>query len=519
MERRTRDVACLVAFLAAVVPIPTGAREAPPSTGVDLEAGRVTYERNCAQCHGVTGDGRGTASARLRPSPRDFTSGTFKIRTTPSGELPTDDDLISVIRRGMPYTAMPAWPSLDDSEIGDVVAYLKTFNEDFADPDMQIPAIVIPDPPSSSDESIRRGREVYLANKCFDCHGQYGRGDGPSAPTLKDDWGQPIRPADLTKRWTFRGGRGRADIYRTFTTGLNGTPMPSYADSIEEQDRWDLVDYVYSLSDDAADYGTLVVARKVDEEIAADPTSLVFSSVEPTRLPLVGQITDPGRLFHPATNAVEVRAVYNDDVLAIQIAWNAMSVSREGTNQPGGHAPPAEGVVLSDAVAVQLPATLPDGPAKPYFLYGDPANPVDLWFYDAGTDGAVVYRGSGEALVRRASGSSETPRVQARGVYGDGLWRVVFVSPRGATDAETAAFLPDSTFIPIALSVWSGQAGETGNRRAITSWYHLYLAPPETAFAYTFGGAVALSILGLELLVAASVRRRHLHPHRFQQEE
>ncbi len=58
-----------------------------------------------------------------------------------------------------------------------------------------------------------------------------GRGDGPSASALLDDWEVPIRPFDFTTG-NFKFGDSPADVYRTFNTGLNGTPMPSYYDSI-----------------------------------------------------------------------------------------------------------------------------------------------------------------------------------------------------------------------------------------------------------------------------------------------
>ena len=479
----------------------------------DLDAGRELYNDKCAQCHGAEGDGAGVAAERLLPRPRDFTSGSFKIRTTPSGELPTDADLAHIIRRGMPYTAMPAWTQLGDAQVDALVAQIKSFNPDFADPEMIVPPIDIPEPPPLTEDSVSKGRSVYQENKCFTCHGQQGRTDGESAPTLTDDSGAPILPADLTRRWTFRGGAGRADIYRTFTTGLDGTPMPSYADSIAEEQRWQLVDYVYSLSADEPGYGSLVIARHVEQEIALNPRSALFDAVPPTRLPTVGQVTDPGRLFAPATNAVELRAVYNADVLALQVSWHAMLAQRAGSNRPDGQDLPPEDAVISDAVAVQLPTILPEGPAKPYFLYGDPARSVELAFYDAAVDAATPYAGKGAGSLAPAA-AGDAAAVRAKGVFDEGLWRVVFVWPRGGADGAGNARFAEATFVPIALSVWSGTARETGSRRAITSWYPLYIEPPETGAAWVAAATLAAITLIAQLLVVAGVRRarRDLEP-------
>jgi hypothetical protein len=89
-------------------------------------------------------------------------------------------------------------------------------------------------------------------------------------------------------------------------------------------------------------------------------------------------------------------------------------------------------------------------------------------------------------------------------VYEEGLWRVLFVAPRGSGEARR---LPEATFIPIAFSAWSGHERETGNRRAISSWYHLYLAPPDTGGAYKAAGLMGLVTLVAEILIVASVRR------------
>ena len=70
--------------------------------------GKTVYDDHCAECHGPAGRGDGPAAAFLAPRPRDFTSGKFKIRSTETGTLPTDDDLIaSWIKPQLTTLALP----------------------------------------------------------------------------------------------------------------------------------------------------------------------------------------------------------------------------------------------------------------------------------------------------------------------------------------------------------------------------------------------------------------------------
>lgn len=233
-----------VAFFMSLAAVAPALVAAAPSAS--LEMGRRVYQKACATCHGVSGDGKGPAARYLRDAPRDFTAAQYKFRTTQTGELPTDDDLFRTISKGVPGTEMPAWERhLTATERRAVVQFVKTFEPDFEKYERDEP-LVIAEPPPATHDSVSRGKEVYAAMKCAECHGKEGRGDGPAAANLKDDQGLPMRAYDFTSG-QYRGGSDPRDIYRTFNTGLNGTPMPSYYYAMTEEDRWALVYFVRSL--------------------------------------------------------------------------------------------------------------------------------------------------------------------------------------------------------------------------------------------------------------------------------
>ena len=332
----------IVAAFAALLVAPAAA-QVDLGTEEQLAAGKVVYDKYCGQCHGDNGDGNGYATLRVQPKPRDFTTGKYKFRTTPNGMLPSDDDLRRIIEIGAPYTSMPGWPNLTAAEIQNVIYYLKSFSPDFENPDRYGEPIDIPRPLESTEESIARGRVVYEEQGCAACHGEVGRGDGPSAPTLVDDAGDHIRAADLTQRWTYRGGPTKEDIYRTFSTGLNGTPMPSYADSLEIEDRQHLVNYVYSLGEaDDPNYGTLITAAWTEEAIDLQDTEALdtlFETTPMTRFPLIGQITEPGRNFYPSVTSIEAQAVYNRGEIAFRVRWNDLRADNTGRNNPSLEVP------------------------------------------------------------------------------------------------------------------------------------------------------------------------------------
>jgi len=210
------------------------------------EAAKLPYRRYCAGCHGDLGDGQGENTPWLDPKPRNFTLATFKCRSTPTGTLPLDSDLYNSVGRGFTNSNMPIWNALSNQDRANLVAIIKTFSprwqkEKAGDP------IKVPSEPPVTIESISHGKALFTKLECWKCHGPEGKGDGPSASTLTDSQDNPIRPYNFaagTNDSRFKCGSTNEDIYKIFMTGVDGTPMPSFADTIQPNDAWDLVHFL-----------------------------------------------------------------------------------------------------------------------------------------------------------------------------------------------------------------------------------------------------------------------------------
>jgi mono/diheme cytochrome c family protein len=213
----------------------------------NAKRGKALYQRYCIFCHGPAGDGQGESAPYLDPKPRDFTKAVFKCRSTPSGTLPLDSDLYDTISRGVHASGMPSWQPLLRQERADLVAYIKTFSSAFQEEKPGEPVVIPPEPPASA-ESIKRGAELFQSMNCWSCHGKDGRGHGPSAATLTDSKGYPITPFDFTSGTHFKCGDSNQEMFRDLVTGLDGTPMPSFATAMNPDQRWDVVHYIRTLN-------------------------------------------------------------------------------------------------------------------------------------------------------------------------------------------------------------------------------------------------------------------------------
>lgn len=216
-----------------------------------FQSGRYVYERHCIICHGADGDGRGEMSAALPVKPRSFQQGFFKYRSTPPGKLPTDADLRRTVTGGISGTAMGMFSMLAESEVKAVTEYVKFFSRRWRKPENFAEPLIFPDPPAwlrranVPVDHVKRG-EVLYQSTCVACHGAKGDGKGIAAGQLKDMWGFDVRPADL-RQPHLRCGDDLRDVYRVLTTGLDGTPMVSFAGVFTPEQRWEIVAYITTL--------------------------------------------------------------------------------------------------------------------------------------------------------------------------------------------------------------------------------------------------------------------------------
>jgi mono/diheme cytochrome c family protein len=520
-----------------------------------IEAGKRVYFTKCVWCHGVDGAGDGPAADRLWPRPRNFNQGTFKIRHTASGELPLFDakkpipgqnDLFETVTHGLPGSAMPSWEGiLSEEQRLQVLSFVTSQlvkDRKFDDQATETQTVLQLDtlkaiPPTK--ESIEKGAQLVVDKKCVECHGVNGRGDG-NAFNLKDDWGFPIQPASWHKCWNFRGSRQDAynvkNIFRTFSTGVNGTPMPSFADNTTVEERWHIANFVQSLCERDANGEPLPIdpltdkpkinfvlkSSPVEGEISEDPESEMWQKQERRLVALGGQITHKPRNFVNRIDDMWVKSVYNDKHIAFMFRWEDRSKSvAEGklpfqpmevnldeygikeqapkTGEPDSIAANQNKyTVYNDAFAMEFPVKwqeLPP-PEKPRYLWGDQKYPVDIVKWDA--DGSLrAFKGTGwdQDFEERDDYTEKLKLLKAE--WKDGLWTLIVQRPLKADYDEDTSF-ESGMYIPSVFFVWDGHNGDIGRKMAVSAFYYTVLEPPIPKETYIYPTLIAVGIVVLE---------------------
>jgi DMSO reductase family type II enzyme heme b subunit len=499
---------------------PALSANAPEPVGV---RGQVTYEQHCAACHGLNGDGNGPAAVWLYPKPRDFSAALFKIKSTAAQALPTDDDLLQSVTRGLPGSSMPSFSYLPLQERRDLVHYVKflsartepsgrrlnVFEEAAATGALARPVEVPPEPAASVQE-LTLGREVYQRMQCALCHGETGAGDGPQVPTLKDAAGIPVRPRDFNTG-LFRGGHSGRDLYLRIHNGMPGTPMIPYGSEVmKPEERWALVHYIQSLRRTDVAVNDLLTpedgaihAQHV-AKLPTDPLESAWESLDPVRVPLNPLWPEPRQIY-----AVAVSAMSDGERLALLLQWRDELPQNSAIRIQD----------FQDAAAVQFSLSTNYG----FLGMGDAKNPVNLWQWKAGWQAEAEGRGpdmqsvynsmhvdaylptnfntalaAGNVISQphqspiedanaRGFGSFKSQplaqqNVTGKGVWHDGFWNVVFVRDLKSKDGDDVKFAPGPP-VPVAFAIWNGEQQDRNGRKMISNWYQLIIDEPKSTAA------------------------------------
>lgn len=432
----------------------------------EQDRGKSLYDRYCMVCHGEKGDGKGSAARFLFPKPRDLTLGLYRVRSTSTGEPPADADIIGTLTNGMPGSAMPAFSELSEEEKTAIMEYIKELGEIYDEPF----SIIKPGkPPEVTPQLLAKGKEIYGQMKCGECHGESGKGDGPKADDLVDDWKQPAPPNSFT-RGIYKGGGSPSDIYMRFTAGMDGSPMPSYEDSLDDEMRWAVVFYSLSLAGPnvAVQPTSGKIVAKWIEDVPGNPESALWENTTAFKIPLMllwQKPDSPERLLN-------IKALYNEKDIAFLVEWNDATKNTL-----------LDIDTFRDGVSLQFPA---QRGAKPDFWMGHGEGKksegmVNIWFWKADTQ-EVIDKGQQpipespvENLIAGGFGTlafkKDTMQVFGMGKWKGRKWSVVFKRPFNGPKGNAEFIRGELT--PVSFAVWDGGENDVDGRKAVSTWYYV----------------------------------------------
>jgi mono/diheme cytochrome c family protein len=507
------------------------AAAAEPAPADRLAEGKRLYTIHCAMCHGENGDGTGLAGRFLYPRPRNFGEAKFRLASTANG-IPTDQDLLNIITRGMPGSAMFPFGHLPEGERQALAAYVRVLTRsafiqavrqeseaqgqkvDLAELERDADEVLkpgdpvaVPDPwPRADAASVARGKATYLAKGCASCHGETGKGDG--VQEQKNNDGTPTAPRDFT-RGIFKGGREQQHLYARIALGMPGTPMPG-SQGVPPEEIADQVNFILSMSTPDAQAQVehrrhTVTARRVSGPLPEAIPESVWAAVPPARV-----VVSPLWWRNYAEPELAVRAVHDGRALAFRLSW------RDDTRNDHIGKPEE----FEDMAAVQLFA----GPAEPFLGMGAEGSQLDLWLwrsswqrppgatYESLLDDypfeSAVYQGrvkagdrpppnfataraagnphahadaaqSASSLTAKGFGSTTfrpkaSQAVAARSDYKEGRWTVELRRPL-AVGPDGGITLAPGGRGSVAFALWDGAARDRNGQKLVSVWHDLKL--------------------------------------------
>jgi DMSO reductase family type II enzyme heme b subunit len=329
-----------------------------------------------------------------------------------------------------------------DEELEAMIEYLKYFEEETFE--LEGEPIEMGTPPPVTDKLISTGIDVFNKAKCWECHGKYGRGDGEKGwqPNFKDDWGDKIWPTNLAHSWELRNGASLQDLFRSVSTGLDGTPMPSFADAYSEEERWGLSYYLLSLQ----------IKRKLGSVLRLSRIDIIPSSTDHKGWNEIDYIDVKmegkkvfGIPFLSMITNMRIRGVYTNSQVAIMLEWMDKKPDKGGDGFP------------PDAVRLQFPVK---------------RDLVNLWYWSVQNNQAVELNASGRQI--NSFIKQEKTDVETVSSYSDGVYRLILKRSLN-TGGENDIPFTVNRHTPFSVVAYDGKNNEEGSRGALSGVRYLIL--------------------------------------------
>jgi len=480
------------------------------------QRGRELFERQCSLCHGPRGRANGPAAYLLFPPARDFGLGRFKLAGTQNG-VPSEDDLVATLRRGMPGSAMPSWDWMPEEDLRALARFVREIavegvheelkradESETPDEDLLAEArarmtpgepVHVSAAPAPSPELAEVGRQVFVAH-CAACHGEDGK--GRAREIWRDDDGTINHARDFTVG-ILRGGASHGELTKRLQVGLHGTVMRGI--DLSQDQRQGLVTYVRQLippgaEDRLVQRRSRIVASRVAAALEEEMSELDWSTAEELPFALA-----PLWWKDDSIVGARVAAIHDGRSLAVRLRWE----------DPVADGPEHELPMWVDGAALQL-----SGEAHPpLFGMGHSETPTNIWHWRATTvipryelelaldlfphrigewihpgerarsphyraaDGPLVV--SGESVGLAPAGMKVVsdqellvPSIDASASWVDGTWEVTFVRALPAAAPREIELEPGGSY-SVNFAIWNGAVRDLRGQKSVTIWHELTL--------------------------------------------
>jgi len=513
-----RGIALALSFAVALAFVALGAcgttaatEEHGPATSpvpANLERGAALFSRHCVLCHGHSGGGDGPAASYLMPKPRAFAFGSFNLVST-DNSVPSDDDLVRVMKRGMPGSSMPSWAWLPEEDLRQLAGYVRHLAvegiaahtqaaamlrghdlsearaREMAAASMSPGAVMdVGEPAKATEATVTLGKRLY-GEHCAACHGADGGGRRPVRA-----WPEHSRFV-WTRNFTagiLRGGSSHRDIAWRILAGMPASGMPPT--QLEHDELAALVAYVRTLIPQGADTRFVRLRRTIHVQrvSGALPADADDARWQPVRVVLA-----PLSWRDDAVFEADLAMLHNGSDIAVLVRW------RDDTQDDR----PEVGLGFSDGVAIQFSADA----EPPMLAMGSSRHPVNIWHWKPFRRGDVegfldlverpphklmdprndvqvdlpVYRPApvSKAHAVRGTGLPNAKEFAAAGLeihaqprWRRGVWEVIFRRPLRPASGRDMTFRPGGRG-HVACAVWNGSAQSWHGQKSVSVWHVL----------------------------------------------